>query len=310
MIELIPVEVTESERITIRNGTGWPEVCAVLGYLDIVTAWSGNFVIIWIMLYMLNLSWQLHRLQSSKQSTSSSPNIQTNSHTREIIGVILLVLSPFLFSWIPFVMHMYGISGLWCWIRTASDNGCNDTNFQHLSLTLMMVMFYGPLVGILIFGLVCMILIIILLRRSSKDLHGAVRQRYRSSMKEIGMVLIYPLVYFLFCFLLLVNRIYSSTHANSYDHPHNYPPWIIHAVADPGRILIPALAFLLHPHVWKNILACLASSQNAVSAYTKYSVPPEDDDINEGFTIRPSDGGYGSTTTSLLLSETNRKSPS
>ena len=121
------------------------------------------------------------------------------------------------------------------------------------------------------------------------------------------MVLIYPLVYFLFCFLLLVNRIYSSTHANSYDHPHNYPLWIIHAVADPGRILIPALAFLLHPHVWKNVLVCLASSQNAVSAYTKYSVPPEDDDINEGFIIRPSDGGYGSTTTSLLLSETNRK---
>ena len=145
--------------------------------LDMVTAWSGNFVIIWIMLYMLNLSWQLHRLQSSQQSTSSSPNIQTNSHTREIVGVILLVLSPSLFSWIPFVMHMYGISGLWCCIRTASDNGCNGTNFQHLSLTLMMVMFYGPLVGILIFGLVCMILIIILLRRSSKDLHGAVRQR-------------------------------------------------------------------------------------------------------------------------------------
>ena len=210
IVELIPVEVTEEEHITLRNGTGWEEACAVLGYLDIVTAWMGNFVIIWIMLYMLRLSWQLHRLQSSQHHTippPRAPNANKTSHTREISSVLFLVFSPFLFSWIPFVVHMYGISGLWCWIKTASDNGCNDRSFQHLSLALMMGMFYGPLVGILIFGLVCMLLIIILLRRSSKKLHGAVRQRYQSSMKEIGLVLIYPIVYSLFCFFPLVNRI-------------------------------------------------------------------------------------------------------
>ncbi len=83
-----------------------------------------------------------------------------------------------------------------------------------------------------------MLSIIILLRRSSKHLHGAVRQRYRSSMKEIGLVLIYPIVYCLFCFFLLVNRIYSSAHTNSNDKPNNYPLWVIQAVADPGFILI------------------------------------------------------------------------
>ena len=196
-------------------------------------------------------------------------------------------------------MHMYGISGLWCWIKTASDNGCRDDNFQWISLTLMLVMFYGPLVGILIFGLVCMLSIIVLLRISSKNLHGALRQRYRNSMKEMGIVLIYPLLYCLFCLLLLINRIYSSTHT---DLPNNYTLWIIHAVADPGRILIPALAFLLHPHVWKKVRACQAGT-NAESAYTNFSVPPEDDDINEGYRIRPTDGGYGSTSTSLLFSK-------
>ena len=164
----------------------------------------------------------------------------------EIIGVLLLVFSPFLFSWIPFVMHIYGISGLWCFIKTASDNGCNDRDFQHLSLTLMMIMFYGPLMGLLIFGLVCMVAIIVLLQRSSRDLHGALRQHYRSSMKEIGLVLIYPIVHCLFCFLLLVgNRIYSTTHTNSNDYPQNYPLWVIHAVADPCHILIPARSSIL-----------------------------------------------------------------
>ena len=256
------------------------------------------------MLYMLTLSWQLHRLQSRQNTTPLSQpwNTNNNSHTREIIGVLLLVFSPFFFSWIPFTKNMYGVSGLWCFIKTASDIGCNDKDFQNLSLTLMMVMFYGPLVGILIFGLVCIVVIIVFLRRSSRDLHGALRQRYRSSMKEIGLVLIYPVVYCLFCFLLLVNRIYSTTHTNSNDYPQNYPLWVIHAVADPGRILIPALAFLLHPQMWKNVRAiCGTSSKNAVSAYTKYSVPPEDDDISEGYTIHPADGGYGTAVTNVLF---------
>ena len=294
LMELIPLEVTK-DCVKIRNGTGWTEVCAVLGYLDIVTVWMGNIAIIWIMVYMLKLSWQLHRLQSSRyQGTPSSKK----SHTREIIGVVFLVVSPFLFSWIPFVKNMYGISGLWCFIKTASDNGCNDKNFQYLSLTLMMIMFYGPLIGILVFGLVCLIAIIVLLRRSSNQLHGAIRQRYRSSMKEIGLVLIYPIVYCLFCFFSLVNRIYSTTHTNSNDYPPNYPLWVIQAVAGPGRIMIPALAFLLHPRVWKKVLACRNSSQNFISAQTEYSVPPEDDDISEGFTIR------STNTTNVLYSST------
>ena len=307
IIELIPVEVTEDDRITMRNGTGWEEGCAVLGYLDVVTAWMGNFVIIWIMLYMLKLSWQLHRLPSNQYQAIPPSNVNKKKpHTREITGVLLLVFSPFLFSWIPFVMHMYGISGLWCWIKTASENGCSDGDFQRLSLTLMLVMYYGPLVGILIFGLVCMLSIITLLRMSSNKLHGAVRQRYQSSMKEIGLVLIYPIVYCLFCFFLLVNRIYSSTHTYSNDQPNNYTLWIIHAVADPGRILIPALAFLFHPHVWKNVLASRGWSKNAESTCnTRYSVPPEGDDIHEGYTIRSSAGGYGSTASSLLFPKAN-----
>ena len=48
VLELIPIEVTEDEHIIIRNGTAWSDVCAILGYLDIVTSWNGNFVVIWI----------------------------------------------------------------------------------------------------------------------------------------------------------------------------------------------------------------------------------------------------------------------
>ena len=295
MLELIPIKVTK-EHISIRNGTGWPEVCAVLGYLDVVICWMGNFVIIWTMLYMLSLSWKLHCLQTSDHSKPQG-QLHRTSHVREIVGVLLLTLSPFLFSWIPFVVDMYGLSGIWCWIRIAKNDGCDVDKYHHLSLALMMIMFYGPLVIIIVFGVVCMIIIILLLRRSSKHLHGGIREQYQNGMKEIGIVLVYPIIYCLFCFFMLVHRIYSSAHMN--DLSPSYPLWIIHAVADPSLILIPALAFLLHPYVWKNI----RSPSNVVSAYTKYSVPPEDDDIDEGITIRPSGGGYGGTGNSILVSK-------
>ena len=166
-------------------------------------------------------------------------------------------------------------------------------------------MFYGPVVGIIIFVLISMILIITILWRSSKNLHGAVRLCYESSIKQIGFVLIYPLIYCLFSLLLLINRVYSAVHTYSNGHNSpNYLLWIFHAVAGPSLFLIPSLAFLLHPHVWKKVIckACQISPQSPVSAHTKYSVPPEDDDISEGYTIRPTGDLYGSTNRSILLS--------
>lgn len=128
-------------------------------------------------------------------------------------------------------------------------------------------------------------------------------------MKEIGLVLIYlvAVVYSLFCFFPLVNRIPIppptpiSMISLIIIHCGPFTQLPIHA----GCIFFPALAFLLHPHVWKNVLACRGWSKNAESTSdTKYSVPPEGDDIHEGYTIRPSDGGgYGSTTTSLLFAK-------
>ena len=294
IIQHIPVEVADNNCIKIKSGEGWTEVCTAVGYLVIVVNWMENFVIIWIMLYLLKLSWQLYHLQSSQQA-NPNPRLHKSSNIHEIVGVIFLVFSPFLFGWIPFVGGMYGKSGPWCFIKTASDDGCNDKDFQTESFSLMMVMINGPIVATTIFVLISMILMVGLLRKSSVHLHGAVRLRYESSMKHIGFALICPLIYCLFGLFLLFNHVYSYTH-----NPHNYTLWIIHAVADACLVLIPAIAFLCHPRVWKKVIACRTSQP--VSAHTKYSVPPEDDDISEGYTIRPTtiDGLYGSANSDIL----------
>ena len=302
VLELIPIEVTDEDLIAVRNTTGWQKACPIIGYLDMGVSWMGNLVIVWTMLYMLSQSWQLHRITITQSSQHSVTAAGSRVKICEIGGVLFIIIVSFLVTWIPLVFDMYGPSGLMCWIKTASDNGCTDTRLQNLSATLMLIMFYFPLVVIVIFGLVCMVAIITLLHRASKRMHGGIRQRYHSCMKEIGMLLVYPLIYCLFCFVMLVTRIYSFINANSEERSPYYPLWIVHAVADPSRLLVPGLAFVLHPYIWRNILSCLSTSSEVESVYTKYSVPPEGDDIDEGITIRPSgDEHYGSFSSGSLL---------
>ena len=288
ILELTPVQVTEDEQVSIKNGTGWSDMCAALGFLDMVTSWMGNFIIMWIMLYMLVLSWRLHQVAVSVSSEVRQQ--KSSSRYKEIVGVLLLLFSPFLFSWIPFAMDMYGLSGLWCWIKTINreKDGCNDGGFAHRSLVLIVSLFYGPLVLVIVFGIVCMVTVILLLCRSTRKLHGANYDRYNQAIRNVGIVLIYPVIYCLFCVFLLINRIYSSIHSEGHLHP-NYTLWIIHALADPSLNVIPALAFILHPYVWKKVSHALLRSnydqQLEENSNFAVVVPAEDDDI-EGFSIR------------------------
>ena len=293
VLEILPIEVTGSPsgRIEIKNGTGWPEACSFLGYFDIVTSWYGNFVVIWTMLYMLTISWKIYKYEKDmlqerflrKAEVYQQRKNSMTSNVREIVGVIGVLIGPLFFSWIPFIQNMYGPSGPWCWIKTIPRSGCGDERFQDWSISLMMIMFYGPLVEILVFGLLCMLAIIILLWKSSKHLHGWNRQKYQSSIKEIVIVLVYPVVYCIFCIFLLMNRIYSDTHTKPL-----YPLWIIHAIADPVRIVIPAVAFLLHPHVWKKVYRTIYPNESSRSEGSGFYIPPEDEDVGEGIVIKPS----------------------
>ena len=61
ILGLIPVQVMEDDlQVSIREGTGWLSACQALGYLELVTFWMENLIIIWIMLAMV---WRLQHLQ-------------------------------------------------------------------------------------------------------------------------------------------------------------------------------------------------------------------------------------------------------
>lgn len=254
MLEIIPVKVPdELSPATIRNGTGWMIFCDATGFLGMATLWMGNVVIIWIVIYLVVLG---RRLYYRKPATSNTEKV--NYKKRELLGVLALLIIPIIIGLIPFTIdgNMYGISGLWCWIKIVNLNAhgiCGELHFAPLKLVL--VLYYGPLVLIVLLAVVCMVITISFVCCGAVKRHPG-KSKYTASktgkqqgyMKDIMIVLAYPILYCAVCMLLLANRVFSSVH---YKEKPIVGLWLTHAVADPVRVLLPAIAFLLHPYVWK-----------------------------------------------------------
>ena len=72
--------------------------------------------------------------------------------------------------------------------------------------------------------------------------------------------------------------------------------------------MIPALAFLLHPHVWKRVSRILQKNNNNDQQLEEntFYIPPEDDDIEEGVNITDKYGSINSYSSCVLSPKQNR----
>ena len=215
---------------------------------------------------------------------------------KEVMGVTVVVTLPFTFNWVPFLWNMYGLSGLFCWIKEVSNGNCND---RTLSIILMFSMSYGPLLSLIFIGFLCLLAITLILCRGStlnrEDAQSvsesAVQKRFKEGLKEMSFVLVFPLLYNLLCLVIVANRLYSVTHSDS---EPLYPLWIAHMIASPGRLLVSPVAFMLHPYTWKTLIC---HKRPTSDTDTHFIVPPEDEDIEEPIVIRGTeyDISYGTT---------------
>lgn len=257
-LALFPITVKDMETpAEVRdngNSTGWLDFCAATGFILMVTMWMGNIVIIWIVGHLLRLGWREQRLfhnpAAGNGNNPAQAILSTPCSRKEVLGAIFLFFGPMLIGWIPFVLphEMYGISGLWCWIKEYQTK-CGDLKAE--TLLVVFLFFYGPLVLIVLFSLVCMILTIVLVcHAAARRPHAGAAGHHQRRMKEIIIALAYPMLYCTVCLILLANRVYSvSRPSNNPD----LPLWIAHTIADPVRVMLPALAFLLHPFVWRDL---------------------------------------------------------
>ena len=280
IVELTPVEHMNGE-VIVKEGT--EGLCAFYGFLDQIALWMCNVAIIWIMLYMLWITNKLRRVQRGASLTNNKISIKT-----EIVGLLFLLFFPLTFNWIPFIWNMYGISGLWCWIKE-SRGYCEG---YRLGTALIFSMYYGPLIVIITFSFVSLMAITSILCKGA--LNSAVATNtYSRCVKHTILIALYPLVYNLLCLLPIANRIYSVINGSSGGEPF-FPLWIAHTLAEPARILIPPVAFLLHPSSWKTMFRTCRKTEIDSSRTPPLVIPPEDStDIEEQIIIETTDARPG-----------------
>ena len=75
---------------------------AAAGFLINVVDWMIMLIISWIVFYLLMV-------------LVFSADALRRKH--EICGLVVVLILPFLFNWVPFVKNMYGLSGGQCWMN-------------------------------------------------------------------------------------------------------------------------------------------------------------------------------------------------
>ena len=114
LMEVLPADMQDGE-VFIRPN--WGGVCFLFGFLDQVISWMGFTAIVWIMIYMLWLTYHLHKIKLQDGMQSESINIRKVSKKIEIVAISSLFITPIVLNWIPSIWGMYGLSGPWCWMK-------------------------------------------------------------------------------------------------------------------------------------------------------------------------------------------------
>ena len=280
IVELTPIEHVNGGVIVKEGAEG---LCAFYGFLDQIALWMCNVAIIWIMLYMLWIANKIQRVQRGASPTKNKIPIKI-----ELIGLIFLLFFPLTFNWIPFIWNMYGISGLWCWIKE-SRSYCEEYG---LGTALIFSLYYGPLIIIITFSFVSLMAITSILCKGAFGSDVA-QSAYSRCIKHTILIALYPLVYNLLCLLPIANRVYSAVNGSNGGEPF-FPLWIAHTLAEPARILIPPVAFLLHPGSWKTMFRICRRTEIDSSRTPPLVIPPEDStDIDEHIIIETTDARPG-----------------
>ncbi len=233
LLELFPI-VNNGEYNTVRNGKGWHSACRSFGFLDQVTVWMGHLSVLWLILYFWHLIKKETRLPNTKKVGR-----------REVVGVAVCFFLPFVFNWIPFSNDYYGFSGSWCWIKL-TENVCNDRNIK-AGLAYILILYFIPL------------LIFVLINTTSCLAIFVMTCWMRRRAKEVVFVIIYPFIYNLFFIVACISRMESTVRIQN-NEEQSFPLWVAHSIADPCRIIIPAImAIFMLPFIKKAI-----ESANAV----------------------------------------------
>ena len=232
-LEVAPV-YHKGQVVAVRKGLNG--LCEAVGFITQTTAWMFFMVMLWMVLYLFILAVFKYG---------------ANRYKHEVAGILISVLFPLSFNWVPFVQHMYGLAGVWCWIRLTNGYCWHDYT---QGIIYQFSLLYGPLTLLILISFVLFVVMVCVLCRQRIYIRGArvYHSSHHQAIKEALPLLIYPLIYDIICTLMTTNRIYYAITVFQAKDPF-FPLWFVHSVIDPCRTLVPPLAFILYPNTLRKI---------------------------------------------------------
>ena len=266
ILELLPIDLSGEDKVIVEDK--YTALCAISGFLSQVAVWSYVLLICWIVLYLVLLAVFKYN---------------ANQRWQEVTGLCIILVVPFVFNWIPFVHHMYGLSGLLCWIKIVPEQ-CSRPEYV-LGVIYQMALFYGPLSLMATFCFCSFIAIsVVLFRQACKRGTGLGiisddTPHVRALRGSLPLVA-YPLLFSLIFSVMLANRIHYSVAVHEHrNFQLSFPLWLAHAIADASFPLFPPVAFIFHPSTLKKIYLRFKRPKRAslltTRAETAYIVPRE-----------------------------------
>ncbi|KAL5489504.1 hypothetical protein EMCRGX_G018601 [Ephydatia muelleri] len=176
LFQVIPVDIDQPDTNPVSVRKGWEGACTFGGMIVQYAGFVQSMGIFWICLYVFVVV--VLRSQRLRQ------------RNLEVIGVVLMVLVPVLFTWEPFVTpsQSYGISGTRCWIK---DTTCNENSTTAYIYTITIVVV--PHILLTFSGFLLMMLALFTLaNRVRKKIH---QRQHWLAIKDILPLAPYPLLY-------------------------------------------------------------------------------------------------------------------
>lgn len=210
---------------------GQTEFCAVIGFLN---QWMSSLVYTFafgITLYLLYVVY-VKLKRRPRPNTNSSPHFKPFMET---LFYVVVMLSPLLYLWVPFLNRGYGLDVAFCWVKSGDENECASVDSFDTDLLL------GVTVLIVVFSLLCIIIVAVL--------YCVVICKYKQVAHRPVLSL---LCRTLFVMAVLVSRLLIAILGRVFrtvipdEHQSLYGTWIFYAVFIPMAYVIVPLGLLVY----------------------------------------------------------------
>lgn len=135
----------------------------------------------------------------------------------EKLFIVLIFVSPLLFSWVPFIDRAYGPTGYFCWIKDRNFEDCSKYEFGFI---VRFVLFFVPIYVLTGLLFVLLTASFIAIRKKRNTFFGSNKEEktlQKMMEKEIKPLLGYPFIFLIPNVFSLILSLYTVFHGSGGD---------------------------------------------------------------------------------------------